>query len=138
MTNFTNVFSSNADSRTLAPAAVGSQVLLMGIVSVRPSVSGYNIFALYPSRIGCHYHFIQHPTPKQQGEKFYYTIARFHTRGCTRSFMSLKSSITSVTSSHHQYLQDYSDGFPHFFIQRNLNSSTRLASMPQPSFASSG
>jgi hypothetical protein len=38
MSNITNVFSANADSRTLAPAAVGSQVLLMIAVSVRPSM----------------------------------------------------------------------------------------------------
>jgi len=75
MTNITDVFSANADSRTLAPAAVGTQVLLMIAVSVSPVyVFDYNTFALYYCRIGCHYHFIQHLTPKQQGEKFYRTI----------------------------------------------------------------
>jgi hypothetical protein len=38
MPNITDVFSANADSRTLAPAAVGSQALLMIAVSVRPSM----------------------------------------------------------------------------------------------------
>lgn len=101
-------------------------------------VFGYITFALYFSRIGCHYHLIQHPTSKQQGEKFYHTICASSPTACTRSFMSLKSSTTSVTSSHHGYLRECLDGFPHFFIQRNLSSSTRLALMPQPSFASSG
>ena len=40
-------------------------------------VFGYITFASYFCRIGCHYHFIQHPTPKQQGEKFYYTVCAF-------------------------------------------------------------
>ena len=39
MTNITDVFSQNADSRTLAPAAVGTQVLLMIVISVRASMS---------------------------------------------------------------------------------------------------
>ena len=37
-------------------------------------VFGYITFVSYFSRIGSHYHFIQHPTPKQQGEKIYHTI----------------------------------------------------------------
>lgn len=40
-------------------------------------VFGYITFALYFCRIGCHYHFIQHPTPKQQGEKIYHIICAF-------------------------------------------------------------
>lgn len=39
MTNITDVFSANADSRTLAPAAVGTQVLLMIAISVSPPMS---------------------------------------------------------------------------------------------------
>ena len=35
MVNIGSVFSQNADTRSLAPAAVGSQVLLMTVVSVR-------------------------------------------------------------------------------------------------------
>jgi hypothetical protein len=30
-------------------------------------------FELYFCRIGCHYHFIQRPTPEQQSEKFYHS-----------------------------------------------------------------
>jgi hypothetical protein len=37
MPNITSIFSENADTRSLAPAAVGSQVLLMTVVSVRLS-----------------------------------------------------------------------------------------------------
>lgn len=39
MTNITDVFSENADTRTLAAVAVGTQVLLMTAISVRPPVS---------------------------------------------------------------------------------------------------
>ena len=40
-------------------------------------VFGYIAFSLYFRRIGCHYHFVQYPTPKQQGEKFYHIIRAF-------------------------------------------------------------
>ncbi len=76
MPNITDVFSSNSE-RTLAPAAVGTQVLLMTIVSVRPSVSAYITSALYLCRLGYYYHFIHHFTPNQQGEKFYHSVCAF-------------------------------------------------------------
>jgi hypothetical protein len=94
MANITDVFSENADSRSLAPAAVGSQVGLMLVVSVCPSMpfnSMSSFFTLHSRRIVGHHYFIQHPSPEQQSEQFYHIVpTRAITTFAIRSFMSQK------------------------------------------------
>ena len=68
MTNITGIFAENADTRSLAPAAVGSQVGLMIVVSVRPPISCVQCRP-YPHYIslqtGGHYPVIQRSPPEQ-------------------------------------------------------------------------
>ena len=143
----------NDNSRTLAPAAVGSQVALMSIVSVsivaqgseapshlslvRWSPSSYSTFFVRKTRYICY------PWSGSPGMSYYLWPGWspvFHHNADNyalhllfpRLSMSQRSNITKVQNLHPVSPTRYSAGSLHSYTPKSPSCSTRLVSMPSP------
>lgn len=116
----------NDNSRTLAPAAVGSQVALMTVISVCfLHLSLHAPLAYHLQVVTILLFNILRPQNKVCSELFSSSTCCSPCAKC-RSFMNLKSSTTSVTSHPLEYRRACLDGYLHSYTPKSLNSWTKL------------